>query len=74
MENIIIGILILACGIFTIFCAAKDYDWFMNHRKAKLFVAIFGRGGARVVYVLLGLVLTVVSLFVIFMGDKMNNA
>ncbi len=51
----------LLAGVFTIVCASKDYDWFMNHRKAKLFVAMFGRGGARVFYVGLGTALIVFS-------------
>jgi len=49
-------------GVFSIVCAVRDYDWFMNHPKAWLFVKLFGRNGARVFYVVLG-VLIVVSAF-----------
>ncbi len=58
----------LLAGIFTVVCASKDYDWFMNHRKARLFVAMFGRGGARVFYVGLGMSLIVLSAFTFFGG------
>ena len=46
--------LLLLGGAFTLVCAVKDYDWFMEHRKAHFFVAIFGRRGARVIYGVLG--------------------
>lgn len=46
----------LLIGGFTFFCAFKDYDWFMNNRRAALFVMIFGRTVTRILYMLLGLV------------------
>ncbi len=55
-------IIIFLAGLFSVFCAAKDYDWFMNNSKAWLFVKLFGRNGARVFYILLGLVLIGASL------------
>ena len=58
------GGLIIAGGVFTIFCAAMNYNWFMNHYKADLFVKIFGRNGARLFYIVLGIVL-------IFLGFKL---
>lgn len=48
------GLLFVGIGIFTAGCAAADFDWFMNNRRAALFVGLFGRNGARVVYGLLG--------------------
>ncbi len=51
------AILFLFGGLFSIAGAAADWDWFMNHRKAQFFVSLFGRNGARVFYMLLGLVL-----------------
>ena len=53
---------IIAIGIFTIFCAFMDYDWFLNHYKAKFFVALFGRNGARVFYIILGVILIFLGL------------
>ncbi|GDX80942.1 hypothetical protein LBMAG42_27530 [Deltaproteobacteria bacterium] len=51
----------LLAGLFTLVCASRDYDWFMNHRKARLFVSIFGRTGARIFYMGLGVALIVFS-------------
>lgn len=41
-------------GVFTAGCALADFDWFMNNYRARFFVNLFGRTGARVVYGLLG--------------------
>ena len=46
----------LLIGGFTFFCAFKDYDWFMNNRRAALFVMIFGRNITRFFYMTLGVV------------------
>jgi len=56
------GFLIMAAGIFSICGAAFDWDFFMNNRKAKIFVATLGRNGARGVYVVLGVGLAVLGL------------
>jgi hypothetical protein len=48
------GLIFLAIGIFTLSGAIFDWDWFMNSRKAKFFVTIFSRPGARIFYGLLG--------------------
>jgi hypothetical protein len=48
---------LLLAGVFCAFCAFKDYDWFMNNRKAWLIVKIFGRRIARAFYIVLGLLL-----------------
>jgi len=47
--------ILAAAGVFAIVGAAKDWDWFMNSRKAALWVRLFGRNGARVFYGVLGL-------------------
>jgi hypothetical protein len=50
-------VVLVICGLFSIFCAAMNFEWFVNSRKARLFVKIFGRNGARVFYILLGIAL-----------------
>lgn len=45
---------LVAIGLFTVCGALFDWSWFMGNRRARLFVALFGRGGARVVYGLIG--------------------
>ena len=57
MRSTFIPILTFFVGFFSVFCAVKDYNWFMNHRKAQFFVKLFGRNGARFFYILLGLVI-----------------
>ncbi len=49
------GLLLISVGLFSAGCAAADFDWFMNNRRAALVTAIFGRQGARGFYILLGL-------------------
>ena len=49
---------LFAVGLFSITCAVMDWDFFMNSRRARLFVAIFGRTGARIFYVILGLAIS----------------
>lgn len=55
--------LLLLAGIFSIVCAWKDYDWFMEHKKAKFMARILGRKGARIFYIVLGTALTAVGVF-----------
>ena len=47
-----------ACGIFCIVCAAMDWDWFMNSRKARFMCNLLGRNGARIFYAILGAIIT----------------
>ncbi len=63
MSAAVAAILVLFAGLFSVFCAVKDYDWFMNSSRAWLFVKLFGRNGARAFYVLLGLFLVGMSIF-----------
>jgi hypothetical protein len=44
-------------GIFAIVGAVGDWDWFMTNNKARIFVSLFGRTGARIFYIVLGLFL-----------------
>lgn len=54
--------LLAVAGAFPIVAAWRDWDWFFNHRKARLFVAMFGRSGARIFYAFLGFVLGGIAL------------
>lgn len=48
------GLLFVAIGVFALCGSGFDWEWFMNGRKARFFVRIFGRNGARVFYGILG--------------------
>ncbi len=62
--KIVIPVLVILGGLFAIFCSIKNYDWFMEHRKAQMLAAVLGRNGTRVFYALLGLALVTVGLVV----------
>ena len=62
---LIYGIVILLAGLFSIVCAAFDFDWFMNNSRAKFFIKIFKRSGARVFYIVLGIVLCIMGVAII---------
>ncbi len=59
--HIILTIILVVSGIYSILCAILDWDWFFSSRRAAPFVQIFGRNGARIFYIVLGL-------FIIFVG------
>ena len=56
------GIFFVLVGLFSIICAIKNWDFFMNNRKAYIWVKFFGRNGARVFYVILGLIIALIGL------------
>jgi hypothetical protein len=48
------GLFFVAAGLFSLLAGMMNWDWFMNHPKARFVCGICGRGGARVFYVVLG--------------------
>ncbi|MBK8011073.1 MAG: immunity 17 family protein [Deltaproteobacteria bacterium] len=52
----------IAAGTFSILGAVKNWDFFMNHRKARRLVAVLGRTGARWFYGVLGTALVVAGI------------
>ncbi len=62
------GLLIMAAGGFSIAGAVGDWDFFMHNRKARIWVALLGRGGARVFYGILGSALMVGGLVALASG------
>lgn len=61
MSNDFTMILGILAGVFSIAGAIFDWDWFMNHHRARFFVNLFGRGGARMFYVVLGCLIIALS-------------
>lgn len=49
-------IIAVLAGLFSIAGGIFDWDWFIKNRRVAFFVKLFGRMGARIFYVLLGLV------------------
>ena len=68
-ENMLPFLLMIGAGVFTIMGAIMDWNWFMNSRRARFFVGIFGRTGARIFYILLGLFIIGLA-FVSYLGGS----
>lgn len=49
-----LGILSILAGLFMIVAAALNWGRLMDNKRAAVFVRLFGRNGARVFYVFLG--------------------
>lgn len=65
-KNTLTAFFCLGAGIFTLGSSFMDWDFFMNNRKARIFVKLFGRNGARVFYSLLGLAFVALSIAFLF--------
>ncbi len=61
-----IGFFGVFAGLFAIYGAVRDWDWFMNDVRARVFVALLGRTGARGFYILLGIGLIGLGLMMVF--------
>lgn len=48
------GLVLMACGLFAIAGGFFDWSLFMGNRRARKFVWLLGRGGARYFYGVLG--------------------
>ncbi len=59
------ALLTIAIGLFAGVAAAMDWKWYMNHRKAQLFVKMFGYQGARVFYMILGLAMMILGALIL---------
>jgi len=55
----------IACGLASIFCSIMNYDWFMINNKSAPIVAVFGRDGARVFYIIIGVVIIILAAFIV---------
>lgn len=66
------GFAVAAVGVFAICGGVFDWDFFMNHRKARFFIRLLGRTGARIFYGLLGsgLVVTGTLMVMGIIGDS----
>jgi len=57
---IIFGLL----GLFSILAGALNWDFFFNTKRAKFFVKIFGRNGARIFYIVFGIIIVAVGFII----------
>ena len=56
-------IILILIGLFTVAGGVFDWDWFIGHWKARLFVKMFGHNGARIFYIVFGLTIAGVGCF-----------
>ena len=66
------GGMIGASGLFSLCGALFDWDFFMNHYKARVFVHLFGRPGARAFYAVMGIVAMSVGLMIAGCGGLLT--
>jgi len=59
-------------GLFSAFCAVKDYDWFMNNKQVQFYIKLFGRNNMRVFYILIGLIMICVAVVIFFVNEFWN--
>jgi predicted small integral membrane protein len=67
------GLIFIAMGSFVLIGAIGNWEWFMNHRKAKLVVKILTRKGARIFYGILGSVLIAFGVLILTSVIAMKN-
>jgi hypothetical protein len=62
-----ISLLCILAGVFALCGAGFDWDWFMEHRKAKyLSDFLGGRSRARIFYIVLGSALVIFGFLSVF--------
>ncbi len=59
-------LIVVAAGLFSVCGAVFDWDFFINNYRARPFVMLFGRTGARIFYTGLGLFLMVLGVLLMF--------
>lgn len=65
-EATVTGIILILVGLFSLVAALFDWDWFMENRRARFFVRVMGRTGARIFYGLLGVAIAMMGVFGLF--------
>ena len=63
MEQTMVGIGSILIGLFTLAGAYFNWDWFMGHWKSRIFVKILGDNGARLFYIVFGVVIAGMGYF-----------
>ena len=61
-----LGLFLVLGGLFAIAGGFFDWDWFMRNRKARAFVSLLGRSGARIFYCVLGSAIAILGLLITF--------
>ncbi len=62
VTGIVFGLLL---GVFCILGATLGKNWFLRTSKARVFVRLFGERGAQIFYVILGVIIIAIALFLL---------
>ncbi|QDU60778.1 hypothetical protein Pan216_16300 [Planctomycetes bacterium Pan216] len=60
-----LGIVTIVFGLLAVMAGVLDWNWFMNSPRAWALVALFGRFGARIFYILLGIGIVVLGMLML---------
>lgn len=52
---VLVSVFLLISGILCIMASSLDWGWFFNCRNIYPYVILFGRSGARILYLLVGM-------------------
>ena len=69
MKYIIFGILFIILGITSILASVFNWGLFFDHWKAKPLIKILGRSGAKVFYIVIGIITIIFSIFFMISGQ-----
>jgi hypothetical protein len=61
MEPVLVALFAFSCGVFVIAAAVFDWNWFFSNWRARFFVNLLGRDGARLFYAGLGVLFFVIA-------------
>ncbi len=63
-----VGLILIAVGLFSLVGGLFNWNWFMNTRRARALVRSIRPVGARVFYIVLGMIVIVLGVFITFNG------
>jgi hypothetical protein len=61
-------VVLMIAGVFSVAGGIADLDWFMQSRRARAVIGLMGRRGARVFYLVLGLLIGGIGLYTLVDG------
>jgi hypothetical protein len=63
-QSLFVGSVALVLGLLAVVAAIHNHDWYFQIPKARWIETRWGRGTARVVYAVLGLVLIIAGILI----------
>jgi hypothetical protein len=66
INDMSLNALIIFAGIFCIVCSVMNFGWFLGSFHSRPIVFLLGRGGARIFYFLLGILILLLGVVISF--------